>query len=30
MQQITLGITGDNNMVEVVYGLNVGEKLSDF
>ena len=30
MQQITLGITGDNNMVEVVSGLNVGEKLSDF
>ena len=30
MQQITLGITGDNNMVEVVSGLNAGEKLSDF
>ena len=30
MQQITLGITGNNNMVEVVSGLNAGEKLSDF
>jgi HlyD family secretion protein len=27
---ITVGLTGDDGMVEIVSGLNVGEKISDF
>ncbi len=30
MRQITIGLTGSNNMVEVVSGLQAGEKLSDY
>ena len=29
-QKITLGLTGDDGMVEVLSGLNGGEKISDF